>query len=99
MADSSQEAVAAFMSLTGADAAAAASYIEMAGGVVETAVNLFLEMGSGGSSRAAKLTHVVLQQSHSRLIKNYQDLFERQNGFLGQNKPSMSGEQGDELKY
>ena len=50
MADSSQEAVAAFMSLTGADAAAAASYIEMAGGVVETAVNLFLEMGSGGSS-------------------------------------------------
>eukprot|EP00614_Pseudopedinella_elastica_P029384 CAMPEP_0172641596 /NCGR_PEP_ID=MMETSP1068-20121228/228100_1 /TAXON_ID=35684 /ORGANISM="Pseudopedinella elastica, Strain CCMP716" /LENGTH=151 /DNA_ID=CAMNT_0013455219 /DNA_START=33 /DNA_END=485 /DNA_ORIENTATION=+ len=41
-----------FMSLTGADLAVALNYLEMAGGNVETAVNLFLEMGGVQSSNA-----------------------------------------------
>ena len=42
-----ESSIAAFMSLTGADAVAAESYLEMANGVVETAVNLFLETSGG----------------------------------------------------
>ena len=50
-------------------------------------------IGKGGSSRAAKLAHVKLQKSHQLLIRNYDDLFQRQNGFLGQNKPDLTSDE------
>eukprot|EP00747_Dinoflagellata_sp_TGD_P022156 gnl/TRDRNA2_/TRDRNA2_128936_c0_seq1.p1 gnl/TRDRNA2_/TRDRNA2_128936_c0~~gnl/TRDRNA2_/TRDRNA2_128936_c0_seq1.p1 ORF type:complete len:500 (+),score=104.59 gnl/TRDRNA2_/TRDRNA2_128936_c0_seq1:68-1501(+) len=47
------EAVAQFVAFSGAGPDEARQYIEMAGGSVEQAVNLFLEMGGGGGGAAA----------------------------------------------
>eukprot|EP00930_Biecheleria_cincta_P085726 TRINITY_DN75098_c0_g1_i1.p1 TRINITY_DN75098_c0_g1~~TRINITY_DN75098_c0_g1_i1.p1 ORF type:complete len:444 (-),score=91.23 TRINITY_DN75098_c0_g1_i1:142-1473(-) len=47
------DAVAEFISMTAAQADEARGYLEMAGGDLQSAVNLFLEMGGGGGSAPA----------------------------------------------
>ena len=43
---SSDESIASFIAVTGGDGATAAHYLSMAGGSLESAIGLFLELGA-----------------------------------------------------